>query len=129
MSGVVNIGISCIAAEFKPLNLPCGSNFTLSVRDELFDMEAASRLFEEDKDIVNEVQNQFRNGNDIVLLSKLYPLTEDDGYDPCCKNDFEQSIPEILETCSSLDHVSLISFFDHQWLHGKKKKKIRKFKL
>nr|GFB17509.1 hypothetical protein [Tanacetum cinerariifolium] len=42
-----------IKASF-PLDLPCGRNFKLSVRDELFDMEAVSRIFEEDIDIVNE---------------------------------------------------------------------------
>ncbi|PWA83900.1 JmjC domain-containing protein [Artemisia annua] len=94
----------CLRHEFKPLDLPCGSNFTLSVRDELFDMEAVSRIFEEDIDIVNEVQRQFKNGSDMALLSTLYPLAKEDGYNPHCDIDFEegsnlrQSVPELLVT-------------------------------
>ncbi|GKE40745.1 lysine-specific demethylase JMJ706-like protein isoform X2, partial [Tanacetum coccineum] len=94
----------CLRHEFKPLDLPCGSNFTLSVRDELFDMEAVSRIYEEDIDIVNEVQRQFKNGSDMALLSTLYPLAKEDGYNPHCDIDFEEgcnlkhSVPEILVT-------------------------------
>nr|GFB86920.1 JmjC domain-containing protein [Tanacetum cinerariifolium] len=62
----------CLCHEFKPLELPCGRNFKLSVRDELFDMEAVSGIFEEDIDIVNEVQRQFKNGSDMALLATLY---------------------------------------------------------
>ncbi|KAI3727951.1 hypothetical protein L6452_16575 [Arctium lappa] len=104
----------CLRHEFKPLDLPCGSNFTLSVRDELLDMEAVSRMFEEDSDIVNEVQQQIINGTDMILLSNLYPLAEDEGYNLYCKIDYDpncnlkQSVPKILdtaETCFLLDHL------------------------
>nr|GEV76733.1 zinc finger MYM-type protein 1-like [Tanacetum cinerariifolium] len=94
----------CLRHEFKPLDLPCGRNFKLSVRDELFDMEAVSRIFEEDIDIVNEVQRQFKNGSDMALLATLYPLAKEDGYIPHCDIDFEEgcnlkhSVPEILVT-------------------------------
>ncbi|XP_076910985.1 lysine-specific demethylase JMJ13-like [Bidens hawaiensis] len=99
----------CLRHELKSLNFPCGTNFTLSVRDELFDMETVSKMFEEDKRITNEVKHQFRNESDTILLSKLYPLTENDGYDPYCKIDLDSccnlkpSIPA-AETCSLLNH-------------------------
>ncbi|GKA23646.1 hypothetical protein Tco_0709679 [Tanacetum coccineum] len=65
--------------ELKPLDLPFGNNFILSLRDELFDMEAVSRIFEEDIDIVNEVQRHIKNGSDMALPSTLYLLAKD-GY-------------------------------------------------
>ncbi|GJW21714.1 hypothetical protein Tco_0032336, partial [Tanacetum coccineum] len=89
--------------ELKPLDLPFGSNFTLSLRDELFDMEVVSRIFEEDIDIVNEVQRHIKNGSDMALPSTLYLLAKD-GYNPHCDIDFEEgcnlkhSVPEILVT-------------------------------
>ncbi|KAL8266985.1 hypothetical protein R6Q59_004329 [Mikania micrantha] len=104
----------CLRHEFKLLNLPCGTSFTLSVRDELFEMETVSKMFEEDKDIINEVEHQFRNRNDTVLLSELYPLSENNDYNLYCKIDFQQgwnlkqSVPEIMdvaETCSFHDHM------------------------
>ncbi|GKD24118.1 hypothetical protein Tco_1225821, partial [Tanacetum coccineum] len=61
----------------KPLDLPFGNNFILSLRDELFDMEAVSRIFEEDLDIVNEVQRHIKNGSDMALP---FTLLAKDGY-------------------------------------------------
>ena len=113
MSVSINFIISCFALEFKPLDLPCGSNFTISVRDELLDMEAVSKMFEEDEDIVNEAQQQITNGSDMTLLSKLYQLAQDDGYFPYCKIDFDpncnlrQSVP---------DHVSLSKILVLKWI-------------
>ncbi|XP_076888852.1 lysine-specific demethylase JMJ13-like, partial [Bidens hawaiensis] len=80
----------CLRHEFKSLNLPCGTNFTVSVRDELFDLETVSKTFEEDKDIIDEVNHQFRNGDDSILFSKLYQLAEDDEYNRYCKIEFLQ---------------------------------------
>ncbi|MFS7888413.1 putative transcription factor & chromatin remodeling JUMONJI family [Helianthus anomalus] len=100
----------CLRHELKSLDLPCGTNFTLSVRDELFDMEIASKMFEEDNDITNEVKRQFRNESDTILLSKLYPLAENDGYSLYCKIklepgcNFKQSVPA-AETCSLRNHI------------------------
>ncbi|GJQ94273.1 hypothetical protein Tco_0005412 [Tanacetum coccineum] len=54
--------------ELKGLDLPFGSNFTLSLRDELLDMEVVSRIFEEDIDIVNKVQRHIKNGSDISTV-------------------------------------------------------------
>ncbi|KAF5801617.1 putative transcription factor & chromatin remodeling JUMONJI family [Helianthus annuus] len=100
----------CLRHELKSLDLPCGTNFTLSVRDELFDMESASKMFEDDNDITNEVKRQFRNESDTILLSKLYPLAENDGYSLYCKIElepgcnFKQSVPA-AETCSLRNHT------------------------
>ncbi|KAI3501568.1 hypothetical protein L1887_29447 [Cichorium endivia] len=95
----------CLRHEFKPLDLPCGTNFTLSVRDELLEMETVSRRFEEDKDIVNEVQKQLNNGSDTVFLSKLYRVTEDDSYSPYCKIDFVPQ-PNVHVDAKSTCHYS-----------------------
>ncbi|XP_076922003.1 lysine-specific demethylase JMJ13-like [Bidens hawaiensis] len=80
----------CLRHEIKSLNLPCGTNFTVSVRDELFDLETVSKTFEEDKDLIDEANHQFRNGDDSILFSKLYQLAEDDEYNRYCKIEFLQ---------------------------------------
>lgn len=80
-------------SEFKPLELACGTNFTLSVRDQVLEMEKVSRMLEEDKDIVNEAEVQFKNASDKVFLSNLYPITEGDSYIPYCKVDFVPQPP------------------------------------
>ncbi|KAL7610448.1 hypothetical protein Lser_V15G10270 [Lactuca serriola] len=83
----------CLRHEFKPLELACGTNFTLSVRDQVLEMEKVSRMLEEDKDIVNEAEVQFKNASDKVFLSNLYPITEGDSYIPYCKVDFVPQPP------------------------------------
>ncbi|GJU12412.1 hypothetical protein Tco_1134808 [Tanacetum coccineum] len=66
-------------------------------------MEAVSRIFEVDIDIVNEVQRHTKNESDMALLSTLY-LAKEDGYNPHCDIDFEEdcnlkhSVLEILFT-------------------------------
>ncbi|KAJ0431794.1 putative transcription factor & chromatin remodeling JUMONJI family [Helianthus annuus] len=104
----------CLRHEFKSLNLPCGTNFTLSVRDELFDMETVSKTFEEDKDVIDEVKHQSRNGDDSILLSKLYPLAEYDEYNLYCKIELHQDrnskqsvsgIMDVDDTCSVHNHI------------------------
>lgn len=105
----------CLRHEFKLLNLACGDNFTVSVREDILDMEAIAMIFELEKDIVNEVQQQSGIATDMILLSKLYPLAENDAYTPYCKigfgsdeNTFEPGCtmkrrgPEILDTSTQV---------------------------
>ncbi|KAK9059385.1 hypothetical protein SSX86_022005 [Deinandra increscens subsp. villosa] len=115
----------CLRHEFKELNLPCGDNFTISVRDDILDMENVAMMFEQENDIVNVVRQQSKVASDMILLSKLYPLTEHEAYDPYCKifsrpdmNKFEpgynvkQCGSEILDAstiCSSSGSLSLIN--------------------
>ncbi|KAI7743035.1 hypothetical protein M8C21_032700 [Ambrosia artemisiifolia] len=119
----------CLRHEFKLLNLPCGDKFKISVRDDILDMEDVAKTFEQEKDIVNEVQQQSKVSTDMILLSNLYPLAEHKAYSPYCKifsgpdlNKFEpgynlkRSGSEILDAstvCSSSESLSLT---DH--VHG-----------
>ncbi|GKG45105.1 hypothetical protein Tco_0495183, partial [Tanacetum coccineum] len=47
-------------------------------------MEAVSRIFEEDTNIVNDVQRHIKNGSDMALPSTLYLLAKD-GYNLQCE--------------------------------------------
>ncbi|KAL8210019.1 hypothetical protein R6Q57_006751 [Mikania cordata] len=120
----------CLRHEFKLLKLPCGDKFTISVREDILEMEGVARMFEQEKDVANEVQQQSETANDMILLSKLYPVTEHEAYSPYCKIGFgpdvnkyepictlKQCDPDILKTstvCSSSKSLSLIN---HQ-VHG-----------
>ncbi|GKC42832.1 hypothetical protein Tco_1060554, partial [Tanacetum coccineum] len=85
--------------------------YVVAFMDELFDMEAVSRIFEVDIDIVNEVQRHTKNESDMALLSTLY-LAKEDGYNPHCDIDFEEdcnlkhSVLEILFTHYSSGEIS-----------------------
>ncbi|MFS7926965.1 putative transcription factor & chromatin remodeling JUMONJI family [Helianthus anomalus] len=98
----------CLRHEFKLLNLPCGDKFTISVRDNILDMEAVARTFEHEKDIINEVQQQSGISSDMILLSKLYPLTEHESYDPYCKIGFGPDL-NTSTVCTSSDSLSSLN--------------------
>ncbi|KAJ0802542.1 putative [histone H3]-dimethyl-L-lysine(36) demethylase [Helianthus annuus] len=105
----------CLRHEFKQLNLPCGDKFTISVKDDILDMEDVAKMFEQEKDIKYEVQQQSKVSTDMILLSKLYPITEHEAYDPYCKISFGPDLnkrcgSEILDAstvCSSSESLSL----------------------
>ncbi|KAJ0482549.1 putative transcription factor & chromatin remodeling JUMONJI family [Helianthus annuus] len=98
----------CLRHESKLLNLPCGDKFTISVRDNILDMEAVARTFEHEKDIINEVQQQSGISSDMILLSKLYPLTEHEAYDPYCKIGFGPDL-NTSTVCTSSDSLSSLN--------------------
>ncbi|KAI3828726.1 hypothetical protein L1987_02835 [Smallanthus sonchifolius] len=119
----------CLRHEFKLLNLPCGDNFTISVREDILDMEAVARMFEQEKDVVNEIQHQAGIANDMILLSKLYPLTENEAYNPYCKIGFAPDVnkyepactlkqrgPDILNTSTLCSSSETLSVTNH--VHG-----------
>ncbi|XP_076950769.1 lysine-specific demethylase JMJ13-like [Bidens hawaiensis] len=113
----------CLRHEFKLLNLPCGDKFTISVRDNILDMEAVARMFEQEKDIVNEAQQLSETATDMILLSKLYPLTEHEVYDPYCKigfapdlNKYESCGTDVLNTSDVGYSSESLSLVNH--VHG-----------
>ncbi|GJX53619.1 lysine-specific demethylase JMJ706-like protein isoform X1 [Tanacetum coccineum] len=75
----------CLRHESTLLNLPCGNNFTISVREDILEIEAVARMFEQEKDIATEVEQQSGIATDMILLSKMYPVTENEAYNPYCK--------------------------------------------
>ncbi|XP_073029505.1 lysine-specific demethylase JMJ13-like isoform X2 [Primulina eburnea] len=45
----------CLHHDIRSLDVPCGGSSTISVRDDIFKLEAAARQFEQDTDVFNEV--------------------------------------------------------------------------
>ncbi|GJR83204.1 probable pectate lyase 4 [Tanacetum coccineum] len=76
--------------------------------DELFDMEAVSRIFEEDIDIVNEVQRHIKNGSDMALLSKDIAKEMDDAYSVIDEAPQSNIHAEVKSTCYRDDSDSEI---------------------
>ncbi|KAK3041546.1 hypothetical protein RJ639_000680 [Escallonia herrerae] len=73
----------CLRHDAKSLDLPCGGSRTLFVREDISDMEAAAKKFEQEDDIMHEVQ-RCKSGGDMSLLLKMFPKAEEDGYTPYC---------------------------------------------
>ncbi|CAA2938120.1 Hypothetical predicted protein [Olea europaea subsp. europaea] len=79
----------CLRHDIKCLDLPCGGNPTLCVREDILDLEAAAKQFEQEEDIRYEVEQLDRNGEDSVQLAKMFSRAENDGYVPYCEINLE----------------------------------------
>ncbi|URD91419.1 JmjC domain containing protein [Musa troglodytarum] len=69
----------------------CGSDRVLFMRGDILKLEAISREFEQDNDVLDEVQKQVQQGNDFHLWSSSFDSAENDGYVPYCEIRFETS--------------------------------------
>lgn len=61
------------------------------MRGDILKLEAISREFEQDNDVLDEVQKQVQQGNDFHLWSSSFDSAEDDGYVPYCEIKFGTS--------------------------------------
>lgn len=60
----------------------------MSVREDILDMEAAARQFEQEENILHEVEQHCRKSDDFLLLSSIFSGAKNDGYIPYCKTSF-----------------------------------------
>lgn len=76
--------------DVQSLDLSCGSNYAICLREDISEMEVSARKFEKEAEILEEVNRQARNGNDLYFyeLSKLSKRV-DDGYSPYCEIKFK----------------------------------------
>ncbi|KAL3499985.1 hypothetical protein ACH5RR_039078 [Cinchona calisaya] len=82
----------CLRHDPKFLDLPCGGIQTLFLREDILDMEAVAKKFEQEKSILNEVQRHSRHNDDLILLSNIFPGAEANGYVPYRDVIFESSL-------------------------------------
>ncbi|KAL6974906.1 hypothetical protein U1Q18_044432 [Sarracenia purpurea var. burkii] len=73
----------------KSLDFPCEGNHTLCLREDICEMEAAAKKFEQEGDILCQAQKQCRSGDDLFLLLNMFPTAEKDGYTPYCEINFD----------------------------------------
>ncbi|KAE8729645.1 JMJ706 protein [Hibiscus syriacus] len=76
----------CLRHDIKSLDFPCGNYHGLFLRDDVVEMEATAKKFEEDYAISEAVERQAENGDDMYS----YPLSNkfqnvEDGYVPYCE--------------------------------------------
>ncbi|XP_059641507.1 lysine-specific demethylase JMJ13-like isoform X2 [Cornus florida] len=87
----------CLRHEMKSLDFPCGGNHILFLREGISDMESVAKKFEQEDDILHEVRQHSGSGDDLFLLSYIFPRAEKDGYIPYCEINFELDL-EITTT-------------------------------
>ncbi|XP_057773848.1 lysine-specific demethylase JMJ13-like [Salvia miltiorrhiza] len=95
----------CLHHDFKSLDWPCGGTPTLAVRDNISEMEAAARQFEEEKDVWQEFKQKYGNSDDFGLLCRMFSGAENDSYIPYGKislgsNEETSGCRSVLTSCS-----------------------------
>ncbi|KAL3647654.1 hypothetical protein CASFOL_008622 [Castilleja foliolosa] len=91
----------CLRHDLKSLDMACGGILSLSVREDILDMEAVAMQFEQEENILHEVEEQFKNGDDFLLLSRAFTSAMNDGYIPYCKTSIrtnEEILCNVTET-------------------------------
>lgn len=107
----------CLRHEIKSLDLPCGGNLTLFLRQDIADLEAVSRRFEHEENIFSEAQQQRRSGDDLSILMKMFPTAEEDGYRPYCPTNFDLS-PKIAKSDHQIHQPEFRSHSQHMLCVG-----------
>ncbi|KAJ7943867.1 Lysine-specific demethylase [Quillaja saponaria] len=81
----------CLRHDIESLDFMCGSKYTLYMRDDITQMEAAAKSFEQEQGILDEIQNQAKTDGNIYShpLSNMFQRAEEDGYYPYCEIKFE----------------------------------------
>ncbi|XVF11095.1 hypothetical protein REPUB_Repub07fG0239900 [Reevesia pubescens] len=92
----------CLRHDIKSLDFPCGSYHGLFLRDDVAEMEAAVKKFEQEDAILKEIERQAENGDDSYSypLSNKFQTDVEDGYFPYCEIDVVLN-PEIAGITTS----------------------------
>ncbi|XP_042055334.1 lysine-specific demethylase JMJ706-like [Salvia splendens] len=81
----------CLRHDIKSLHLDCGGILAVSVREDILEMEAAARQFEQEESMSQKVEKCCRTSEDFLLLSSIYSGVESDSYVPYCEISRETS--------------------------------------
>ncbi|XWS49520.1 hypothetical protein CRYUN_Cryun12cG0010000 [Craigia yunnanensis] len=77
----------CLRHDIKSLDFPCGSYHGLFLRDDVAEMEAAAKKFEQEDSISEEIERQAENGDDLYSypFGNKFQTVVEDGYFPFCE--------------------------------------------
>ncbi|KAJ6701387.1 TRANSCRIPTION FACTOR JUMONJI (JMJ) FAMILY PROTEIN / ZINC FINGER (C5HC2 TYPE) FAMILY PROTEIN [Salix koriyanagi] len=116
----------CLRHDFCSLDFSCGKNYTLFLRDDISNMEAAAKKFEKENGILEEIRQQANIGDDFFDFNSETPARTQE-----CLQEFSESKnkygignfrPEFSEAsisyaastlCSSGEPVESFSTFDN----------------
>ncbi|KAJ7953409.1 Lysine-specific demethylase [Quillaja saponaria] len=100
----------CLRHDIKSLDFTCGSKYNLYMRDDISQMEAVAKRFEQEEGILEEIQNQAKSDGNIYShpLSTMFQRAEENGYSPYCEIKFE-SIDELCMTSDQSQNRDPIS--------------------
>lgn len=74
-------------SDVKSLDFICGSKHTLHLREDIADMEAAAKTFEQEDGILSEISKQTKSEQNMYSypLSDMFQRADANGYTPYCE--------------------------------------------
>ncbi|KAB2088503.1 hypothetical protein ES319_A03G002400v1 [Gossypium barbadense] len=107
----------CLRHDIKSLDFPCGSHHCLFLRDDVREMEAAAKKFEQDNGVSKAVERQAENGDDMYSypLSNKFQNDVEDGYFPYCEINVDLK-PEIATMTSATGQT--VEYGHHSLSHN-----------
>ncbi|CAL0331595.1 unnamed protein product [Lupinus luteus] len=92
----------CLHHDIESLELTCGSKYTLYIREDIMDMEAAAKMFEQEDGALNEIQSDQNLCS--YPLSSMFQRAEANGYTPYC----ELKLDSVIEFYTNPDQSASI---------------------
>ncbi|KAI4314516.1 hypothetical protein L6164_027418 [Bauhinia variegata] len=77
----------CLRHDIEPLDFNCGNKHTLYLREDITDMEAAAKRFEQENGILDEILKQIKGDENMYTypLLNMFQRAAADGYTPYCE--------------------------------------------
>eukprot|EP00256_Glycine_max_P055155 XP_014622207.1 jmjC domain-containing protein isoform X3 [Glycine max] len=92
----------CLRHDADSLDFNCGSKHTLYLREDIMDMEAAAKMFEQEDGILDEIRKQTKSDQNMYAypLSNMFQGAEANGYTPYC----ELKLDSVAEFYATPEH-------------------------
>ncbi|XP_030457322.1 lysine-specific demethylase JMJ13 isoform X2 [Syzygium oleosum] len=74
----------CLRHDIESLKSPCGSNYTLFVRDHILKLEAAAKKFEQDEQILEDIRRDKGSDKELFSIPNIFSDSYEDRYFPYC---------------------------------------------
>ncbi|XP_040989654.1 lysine-specific demethylase JMJ706-like [Juglans microcarpa x Juglans regia] len=109
----------CLRHDIASLDFSCGSNHTLFVREDITEMEAAAKKFEQEERILEEINRQARSGGNLYLHPFSYMCGRaEDGYSPYCEIKLELKPEHCVTTRHQSQEVECLADSQPMWSSG-----------
>ncbi|WOL19521.1 lysine-specific demethylase JMJ706-like isoform X2 [Canna indica] len=79
----------CLRHERELRSCRCNFDRVMFLRENILELETLSMKFEQDNDVLHEIQKQDQQGNDFYLWSSSFFNANDNGYAPYCETKLE----------------------------------------
>ncbi|CAJ1931074.1 unnamed protein product [Sphenostylis stenocarpa] len=92
----------CLRHDVDSLDFTCGGKYTLYLREDIMELEAAAKMFEQEDRISNEIRKQTKSGQNMYAhpLSNMFERAEANGYTPYC----ELKLDSVIEFYTTPEH-------------------------